>query len=248
MLARPPNAPVTQLTQILIIKQQSSAAAFETILYGQGYQVDAVYWKQFRGGKPDEHQPDLIILDGLQPHSSSLDICRDLRQTMSQIPIILLAHASELYDALLGFEAGADDCMIAPFTVEELLVRIRVRLRYAQREKLPILHAQNLALDCQKRKVFWGYREIELTDKEFDLLKYLMLHAQQAISRDELMEQLWGINCELNSNIIDVYICRLRYKLESYSQARLIQTIYGVGYMLRDTGFMLENHQVYSAA
>jgi DNA-binding response OmpR family regulator len=231
-LPNPPNRSVG-LTQILIVSQQPKISEpIESALAQQGYQVETINldWLRFRTSC--SIQPDLIIL-ALQFDLPSLDLCRRLRLMMERVPIILLSTACEL-DLILGFEAGADDCMIQPFTIEALLVRIRVRLRYAQKEKPLIWGISQLTLDCQKRKVYWSNLEIQLTAKEFDLLKYLMSHYQQTVSRHELWENLWGTDYKGDSNVIDAYICRLRSKLETHSQLRLIQTIYGVGYILRD--------------
>ena len=235
MQARLPNphSHSVGLTQILIVSQQPKISKpIESTLAQQGYQVETVNldWLRFR--TPCSAQPDLIIL-ALQFDLPSLDLCRRLRLVMERVPIILLSDACEL-DLILGFEAGADDCIVQPFTIEALLVRIRVRLRHAQKEKPLIWSVSQLTLDCQKRKAHWRNQEIQLTAKEFDLLKYLMLHYQQTVSRHELWENLWGTGYRGDSNVIDAYICRLRSKLEMHSQLRLIQTIYGVGYMLRD--------------
>ncbi|MBI4781028.1 MAG: response regulator transcription factor [Oscillatoriophycideae cyanobacterium NC_groundwater_1537_Pr4_S-0.65um_50_18] len=235
------------LTRILIIRQEArqSAAelqAIETGLRRQGYHVDKVNsdklgllaaHKAFSDLRvTDLRVPDLIVLDGLYPQLSSLEVCRRLRAIMRQVPIILLTPTYELSDSITEYEAGADDCIVRPFKIEDLLVRIRVRLRHTRTEKPPILRLGGLTLDCQKREAYWQVQAIQLTSKEFDLLKYLILHYQQVVPRHELIDHLWGAEYDVGFSTIDTYVCRLRSKLEQFSQKRLIQTVYGVGYRL----------------
>lgn len=233
MQSRLPNAVGrVGLTRILIVGQGTTAdSAIETELCRQGYQVDTLDSKELVHLTTQKTHSDLVILDGRHSTLASLEICRYLRR-LSQVPIILLASTYELTDSNAGFEAGVDDCIYHPFEIEELLTRIRVRLRYIHKEKPPILQFDKLILNCQKRKVHWSDQEIKLTSKEFDLLKYLMVRYQQVVPRYELMEHLWGSEYDVSSNVVEAYICRLRFKLEQYSQRRLIQTVYGVGYRL----------------
>jgi DNA-binding response OmpR family regulator len=221
------------LTRILIIKPGKSVKCeIRAELCRQGYQVDMLNSEKLGLLAAYETHPDLIILDGRHSNLPNLDICQHLRRRLSQIPIILLASVCELSDSTSGFEAGVDDCIAHPFQIEELLARVRVRLRYFHKENLPILQLDKLTLDCQKREVCWGNQKLKLTSKEFDLLKYFMIHGQRVVSRHELMEHLWGTEYDVCSNVVEAYICRLRLKLEQYSQKRLIQTVYGVGYKL----------------
>ncbi|HEY9626912.1 MAG TPA: response regulator transcription factor [Coleofasciculaceae cyanobacterium] len=230
------------LTRILIIRQEARQSAtelqaIETELRRQGYHVNRVNHDKLgllaaRKVLSDSIVPDLIVLDGLHPQLSSLEVCRRLRAIMHQVPIILLTPTCELSDSITEYEAGADDCMVQPFKIEDLLVRIRVRLRHTRNEKSPILRFGSLTLDCQKREAYWHIQAIQLTSKEFDLLKYLILHYQQVVPRHELIDHLWGAEYDVGFSTIDTYICRLRSKLEQFSQKRQIQTVYGVGYRL----------------
>ncbi|MBD1868050.1 response regulator transcription factor [Cyanobacteria bacterium FACHB-471] len=232
MQPRLPNASSrVELTHILIVGQGATVDAIKIELCWQGYQVDTLDSDKLTLLTTHKMHSDLVILDGRHSTLVSLDICRYLRQ-LSQVPIILLASTYELIDSNAGFEAGVDDCIYYPFEIEELLTRIRVRLRYVHKEKPPILQFDKLTLNCQKREVYWSNQEIRLTSKEFDLLKYLMVRYQQVVPRYELMEHLWGSKYNVSSNVVEAYICRLRFKLEQYSQERLIQTVYGVGYRL----------------
>ncbi|NJL88246.1 MAG: response regulator transcription factor [Leptolyngbyaceae cyanobacterium SM1_1_3] len=221
------------LTRILIIGQDKTiTSAIETELSRQGYQIKIANSEKSGLFAARKTRPDLVILDELDADVSSFELCRRLRLIINQAPIILLASVCNLNSSLTGFEAGVDDCITQPFQMEELLVRIRVRLRYAHKEKPPILQFDNLILNCQKRQVYWSSQELKLTAKEFDLLKYLMLHYRQVISRYELIEHLWGAEYDVCSSVVDTYICRLRFKLKRCSQEHLIQTVHGVGYKL----------------
>lgn len=223
------------LTRILMIQQDAGAVgAIATELWKQGYQVDTVMDSELEFLTNREAQPDLVIVDGSRSKLSSIQVCRRLRRWTATVPIILLANLCEPEDSMTGFEAGADDCIEQPFTLEELLVRIRVRLRFAQREKPPILQFHQLTLDCQKREAYWNRQAISLTAKEFNLLQCLIIHYPQVVSRYELMERLWGDEYDVSPTVIDTYICRLRLKLEQYTQMRLIKTIHRVGYTLQE--------------
>lgn len=220
------------LTHILMVRQGKVIdLAIATKLGQQGYQVDTISSEKLELLATRKTSPDLIILDGRRAYLASLENCQYLRR-LTQVPIILLTSDCELNGSNTGFEAGADDCISHPFEIEELLTRIRVRLRYIHKEKSPILEIDQLTLNFQQRKAYWSDQEIKLTSKEFDLLKYLMIHYQQVIPRYQLIEHLWGNDYAVSSNVIEAYICRLRLKLEQYSQKRLIQTIYRVGYKL----------------
>mgnify|MGYP001609383059 CR=1 FL=1 len=181
-----------------------------------------------------EIQPDLILLDWMLPGISGPEICRRLRQTGDQVPIILLTAKDEVGDRVAGLDAGADDYVIKPFSIEELLARIRANLRREQVEDTELLQFNDLTLNRSTREVFRGKRSIELTAKEFDLLEYLMAHPRQVLTRDQILERVWGYDFMGDSNIIEVYIRYLRLKLEDQKEQRLIQTVRGVGYVLRE--------------
>jgi len=181
-----------------------------------------------------EIQPDLILLDWMLPGISGPEICRRLRQTGSKVPIILLTAKDEVGDRVAGLDAGADDYVIKPFSIEELLARVRANLRRDQEEDFDLVQFSDLSLNRSTREVFRGDRSIELTAKEFDLLDYLLSHPRQVLTRDQILERVWGYDFMGDSNIIEVYVRYLRLKLENQSESRLIQTIRGVGYVLRE--------------
>ena len=181
-----------------------------------------------------ELQPDLILLDWMLPGISGPEICRRLRQTGDKVPIILLTAKDEVSDRVAGLDAGADDYVVKPFSIEELLARIRANLRRELTEQAEILEFSDLTLNTSTREVFRGERAIELTAKEFDLLEYLLSHPRQVLTRDQILERVWGYDFMGDSNIIEVYVRYLRLKLEQQQEPRLIQTVRGVGYVLRE--------------
>ena len=146
----------------------------------------------------------------------------------------MLTAKDEVSDRVAGLDAGADDYLVKPFSIEELLARIRARLRQGQETDADRLEFADLSLDRRSRQVYRGTRLIDFTAKEFDLLEFLLVHPRQVITRDRILEKVWGYDFMGDSNIIEVYIRYLRLKLEATGEQRLIQTIRSVGYVLRD--------------
>jgi len=220
---------------IVIVEDEEKLARFiEMELSCEGYQVTVANdglsgLTQIRG-----INPDLVILDWLMPGMTGVEVCRRLRQTGSKIPVILLTAKDDVSDRVAGLDAGADDYLVKPFSIEELLARIRAHLRRTQVDETETLRFEDLTLNRQTREVKRGDRAVELTAKEFDLLEYLMSYPRQVITRDRILEEVWGYDFMGDSNIIEVYIRYLRLKLESEDEKRLIQTVRGVGYVLRE--------------
>ncbi|MBJ7901350.1 MAG: response regulator [Cyanobacteria bacterium RI_101] len=177
--------------------------------------------------------PDLIILDWMLPGLSGLDLCRRLRQTGLKTPIILLTARDEIPDRVAGLNAGADDYIVKPFSIEEFLARVKVQLRKRESGAPELLTFEDLTVNPLAREVYRGEERIELTAKEFDLLEFLCRHPQQVLSREQILEGIWGYDFLGESNIIEVYIRALRIKLERSQPRRLIHTVRGVGYVLR---------------
>jgi DNA-binding response OmpR family regulator len=184
--------------------------------------------------KAREIMPDLLILDWMMPGMTGVEICRRLRATGNKAPVILLTAKEDVGDRVAGLDAGADDYVIKPFKIEELLARVRAHLRRTQEDNPDLLQFSDLSLNRKTREVFRAGRSIELTAKEFELLDYLLTHPRQVITRDQILEKVWGYDFMGDSNIIEVYVRYLRLKLEEQQEKRLIQTIRGVGYVLRD--------------
>ncbi|PSB26439.1 response regulator transcription factor [Chlorogloea sp. CCALA 695] len=220
---------------ILLVEDEIKLAKFIQLELGyEGYEISVVHDGVAGLTAARELQVDLIIIDWMLPGLSGIEICRRLRTTGDKVPIILLTAKDEVSDRVAGLDAGADDYLVKPFSLEELLARIRARLRQGQEIDADMLEFADLSLNRRSRQVYRGERLIELTAKEFDLLEYLLVHPRQVITRDRILEKVWGYNFMGNSNIIEVYIRYLRLKLEARGEKRLVQTIRSVGYVLRD--------------
>ena len=222
-------------SHILVVEDEVKLAQFIKLeLEYEGYEVTVVNDGLGGLGTAREITPDLILLDWMLPGISGLEICRRLRQTGDKVPIILLTAKDEVSDRVAGLDAGADDYIIKPFSIEELMARIRANLRRNQEEDSSTLQFSDLRLDRSSREVYRNKRSIELTAKEFDLLEYLISHPRQVLTRDQILERVWGYDFMGDSNIIEVYVRYLRLKLEANQEPRLIQTVRGVGYVLRE--------------
>lgn len=223
-------------SHILVVEDEPKLAHFIKLeLEYEGYEVTTA--NDGLGGLSSarEISPNLIILDWMLPGISGPEICRRLRQTGNKVPIILLTAKDEISDRVTGLDAGADDYLVKPFSIEELLARIRASLRRNSEQETTCLVFKDLKLDISSREVFRQDRLIELTAKEFDLLEYLMSHPRQVLTREQILERVWGYDFMGDSNIIEVYVRYLRLKLEADGEGRLIQTVRGVGYVLRDS-------------
>jgi DNA-binding response OmpR family regulator len=177
----------------------------------------------------EEQKPDLMILDWMLPGMDGIKVCRIIR-AQSDIPIIMITARDAINDRVQGLETGADDYLVKPFHIEELIARVRARLRGRQPEKAS-LSFQDLNLGPETHEVFRGRRCIELTSTEFKLLNYLMRHPRQVLSKDQIMEEVWGYDFLGDANIVEQYIRSLRQKM---GQPPLIQTVRGAGYVLRE--------------
>jgi len=179
--------------------------------------------------------PDLVLLDLMLPGMDGLEICQRLRASGGNTPILILTARDGLQDRILGLDSGADDYMVKPFELDELLARIRALLRRTQQERVPVLKFADLTLDISTRQVTRKNRVVALTAKEFDLLELFMRHPRQVLTREVIFDRVWGYDFGGESNVLDVYIRYLRQKLESEGEARLLHTVRGVGYVLRET-------------
>jgi len=177
--------------------------------------------------------PDLVILDLRLPDLDGVEVCRRLRAG-GDVPILMLTARDGISDKVAGLDAGADDYLVKPFVMDELLARVRALLRRKQSSVGP-LHYADLVVDESTRQVRRGNRSIELTAREFDLLVFFLRHPRQVLTRDTIYEAIWGYDFEGESKVLEVYIRRLRAKLEAGGGPSLIQTVRGVGYALRET-------------
>ncbi len=180
-----------------------------------------------------EHPPDLVILDIMMPGLDGLEVLRRLRAANATLPVLMLTGKDAPSDQVEGLEAGADDYVVKPFTFEVLSARVRALLRRQHAEEPPILRFADLSLDPTGRVVRRGQRELTLTSVEFKLLEEFMRHPKHVLSKEALLDRVWGFDFGGNMNVVEVYVKQLRQKLEAGGEDRLIQTIYGAGYVLR---------------
>lgn len=177
---------------------------------------------------------DLIILDWLLPGKDGISLLRQWRQHQVFTPVLILTAKDLVEDRVTGLDSGADDYLVKPFAFAELLARVRALLRRQKAyQRNPVLRVQDLELDTVHRTVRRGNRTIELTNKEYAILEYLMRHAGEVLSREQIAEHVWNYDFGGSSNVVDVYIYNLRRKLGDYCEPKLIRTIRGAGYQLR---------------
>ena len=224
------------MSRILIIEDEKKIARFlELELLHEGYEVDAAHDGRSGLDKALAWNPDLIILDLMLPELSGIEVCRRLRHE-SDVPIIMLTAKDDVSDKVMGLDMGADDYMTKPFAIEELLARIRVGLKKRRMttdamSTSDVLTAGLLKLDSSSYAVSYNKTSISLTKKEFDLLKYLMQHKGKAVTRDELLSNVWGYDYAGDTNVVDVYIRYLRHKIDEPFGIKSLHTIRAVGYM-----------------
>ena len=183
-----------------------------------------------------EKEPDLIILDVMMPELDGWEVCRRIREGGSRTPILMLTARDEIGDRVKGLDTGADDYLVKPFALEELFARIRALLRrHAEKQESPKqrLSYEDVVMDLDTREVFRGGKRIELTTKEFELLHLFLLNPKRVLSRDVIMDKIWGYDYSGESNVLEVYIALLRQKIEEHGGERLIRTVRGAGYVLR---------------
>ena len=183
-----------------------------------------------------ERPPDLAVLDILLPGLDGLEVCRRLRAADDGLPIIMLTARDAVPDRVAGLESGADDYLVKPFAFEELLARIRVRLRRRESPGQRELRFADLRLDTATREAWRGDRPIALTTTEYELLRLFLQRPRQVLTRDVIYERVWGYDFGGESKVIEVYVRYLREKLEAGGERRLIHTVRGAGYALRDEG------------
>ncbi len=224
------------MAKILIVEDETKIARFvELELKHEGYDVQAAFDGRSGLALCESWQPDLMILDLMLPELSGIEVCRRLRQ-QSDIPIIMLTAKDDVSDKVMGLDMGADDYMTKPFAIEELLARIRVALKKHRGDRAEAgaaLTAGQLRLEPASYSTSFGGEPVALTKKEFDLLHYLWQHEHTAVSRDELLENVWGYDFAGDTNIVDVYIRYLRQKIDDRFGVKTIHTIRAVGYMFR---------------
>ena len=228
----------SRLSKILIIEDEAKIARFvELELRHEGYEVKTA--GDGPGGlqAAPAWQPDLLVLDLMLPGISGIEVCRRLRaaEETAQLPILMLTAKDDVSDKVMGLDMGADDYMTKPFAIEELLARIRslLKRRAAAPKESDKLKSGKLLLDPGARSVRFGETFLQLTKTEFDLLECLMKNPGRVLTRDELLEKVWGWSYDGDTNVVDVYVRYLRQKLDEPCRVKTIHTIRGVGYLFR---------------
>ncbi len=224
------------MTKILLVEDEEKLARFvELELTHEGYAVDKAFDGRAGLEMAEGGGYDLLLLDIMLPGLNGLEVLRRLRKT-SQVPVIMLTARDAVMDKVTGLDMGADDYVTKPFSIEELLARIRAALRKqsAQKQESSMLVCGDLQVDVSRHRVTRAGKEIELTGREFSLLQYFMENKTIVLTRDQLLEKVWGYEYLGETNVVDVYVRYLRGKIDDGFEPKLLHTVRGVGYVLRD--------------
>ena len=204
------------------------------ILAFEGYSVSVAPSGDEALRKALERPPDLMVLDIMLPGVDGLEVARRLRAAGDSVPILMLTARDAVPNRVEGLEAGADDYLVKPFAPEELVARVKALLRRSLPERSEVLRYADVELDTGTRVAHRGTREIELSPTEYELLALFLRRPRQVLTRDIIMDRVWGLDFEGSSNVMEVYVGYLRAKLEALGEPRLIHTVRGVGYVLKE--------------
>ena len=219
--------------RILIIEDDEAILAFlRRGLAYDGYEVETAETGQKGLALASGNRPDLIVLDWMLPGMDGLEVCKRLR-TGGKIPILMLTAKDSVSDRVMGLDAGADDYMVKPFNLDELLARIRALLRRGRDVPLRLLHVGDLTVDLFEHLVTRNGQELQLTAREYEVLEYLARNADRVVTRTELSEHVWAGDFDSFSNVIDVFLYRLRQKVDQGHAHKLLHTARGAGYVLK---------------
>ncbi|ROR21755.1 DNA-binding response OmpR family regulator [Mobilisporobacter senegalensis] len=227
------------MAKILIVEDETKIARFvELELKYEGYEVEIASDGRIGLEKALKDEIDLIVLDIMLPGLSGIEVCRRIRQEGNQVPIIMLTAKDDVTDKVAGLDMGADDYMTKPFAIEELLARIRVALnRHSKNNssvKSDVLSIGKLKLNLTSHSAYYGEEELSFTKKEYELLEYLIRNKNIALSREQLLNNVWEYEYMGDTNVVDVYIRYLRQKIDDRYGIHLISTVRGVGYIIKD--------------
>jgi DNA-binding response OmpR family regulator len=221
--------------RLLVVEDEKRLADFiKNGLEEQKYSVDLAHDGESAEYLALTNDYDLIVLDILLPKKNGWEVCESLRHADINTPIIILSALNDVSDRIKGLDKGADDYLPKPFVIAELVARVKALLRRAHKVVQSVIHIRDLDLDLVARTVRRSGEEIPLTNKEFALLEYLILNKNKVVTRAMISEHVWDIHFDAGSNVIDVIINYLRKKIEKKDEERLIHTIRGAGYMLKD--------------
>lgn len=204
------------------------------ILAHEGYSVATASCGSEALNRTLEHPPDLIVLDVMLPDLDGLEVAQRLRTAGDNVPIMMLTARDAIADRVKGLETGADDYLVKPFAPEELVARVKALLRRNQEEQFEVLRYADVELDTGTRIAHRRARAIELSPTEYELLLLFMRRPRQVLTRDIILDRVWGLDFEGSSNVLEVYVGYLRNKLEAYNESRLIHTVRGVGYVFKE--------------
>jgi two-component system response regulator MprA len=225
---------VTSQTRILVVDDDARlAASLRRALAYEGHAVEVAPNGPAALAAARDRPPDLVVLDGMLPGLDGVDVCKRLREG-SDVPIMMLTARDAVSDRVGGLDAGADDYLVKPFAYDELLARVRALLRRREPAGRETLRCADLVMDVSAHVVRRGDRTVELTALQFNLLQHFLRHARQVLERDRLLESVWGVESDAISNVVDVTIADLRARLESGREPRLLHTVRGVGYVLKE--------------
>lgn len=220
---------------ILLVEDEIKMAAFvKHALMEQHYSVEVVHDGNAAVEQAVITSYNLIILDIMLPGKDGLSVCSELREKKIQTPILLLTAKGKVYDKVKGLDLGADDYLTKPFEIEELLARVRSLLRRHTKDKTAILQVADLTLNQTTQEVIRAGKTIELTSKEYGLLRYLMLNANEIVPRTMIIEHVWDVDSAAFTNVVDVYINYIRKKVDKGFKQPLIHTVRSVGYILKE--------------
>lgn len=222
--------------KVLIVEDENKLARFvELELKHEGYEVYVAYDGRTGIEYFYKYNPDIILLDLMLPQLNGIEVCRRIRKD-SNVPIIMITAKSEVMDTVSGLDSGADDYITKPFAIEEVLARMRVALRHNDDFNKPkdIIYLKNLSINVSARKVMVDDTEIELTKREYELLLYLVENKNIVLTREQILNKVWGYDYIGETNVVDVYVRYLRTKIDDRFNQKYIHTIRGVGYFAKD--------------
>ncbi len=220
--------------RILVVEDERKVSNFlRQALEEEQYAVDQAFNGEDGLMFAETYEYDLMILDLMLPQMGGLNIIRELRKKGRKMPILVLTARDVIRDKVMAFDLGGDDYLTKPFSIEEFLARVRALLRRGSPGQAGILKVADLTLNPVKREAYRGLKKIDLTNKEYALLEYLMRNPDRVLTRSMISEHVWNADFDTETNVIDVYITYLRNKIDKGEPHRMIQTIRGVGYMLQ---------------
>ena len=219
---------------LLVEDEQALASVLKRGLQEHGYAVDAAGDGEEALAFAESEPYDLIVLDVMLPDLDGFSVCRRLRAMRSTVPVLMLTARDSIEDRVLGLDCGADDYLVKPFDPRELLARVRALLRRERVQRDPVLRVADVEVDTSSRQVRRGQRAVVLTMREYAILELFVRNTNRVLSRDEIAEHIWAFDFTAMSNIIDVYVGNLRRKLWDDAEPRLLRTVRGIGYLMRD--------------